>query len=109
MKWDKRGRAQINIGRGGNNTIIPSPGDASLIEIDHINFILIGAENTIILKDGTSVIADYPMPVNSSFTFDNVNPSLNPLALSVGSSFSIAITGVSSSVKGFVLYRITDQ
>ena len=109
MKWDQRLRARINIGADGDNTIVGTPGASSIIEIDHINFIVTGAGNTITLKDGSNVIADYPLPVNGTFVFDNSNPNYNTIVLGVGNSLLINMSGISSSVKGFVLYRITDK
>lgn len=109
MKWDKRARAQINIGGAGDNTIIGTPGATSIIEIDHINFVVTGTANTITIKDGINIIADYPLAQNSSFVFDNMNPNLNALGLTVDSSFTINLYNLNSSVKGFVLYRVTDQ
>jgi hypothetical protein len=100
LRFDQRLRARINIGQSGNNTIIPNSG---LIEIDHFNFVVTGAASTVTLKDGAATIADYTLAANSSFIFDNMNPSLNALALE--GSFIISLSGSDASLKGFVLYR----
>lgn len=107
MRIDTRLRARISIGGVGDNTIIGTPGLDNNIEIDHLNFIVTSADSTVTLKDGTSTIADYPLVQNSSFVFDNVNPSLNAFALGNGSSFIINLSGGEASIKGFILYRKT--
>jgi len=108
MKFDTRARARINVGGAGTFEIIASPGADGLIEIDHINFVVTSAANTITMYDRVTEIVDYPLTANSSFVFDNVNPSLNTLALSSNSAFVMGISNAGSSLKGFVLYRVTN-
>lgn len=102
-------QAAVSFSATGDNTIITAPGDGKYLAIDFLTFVP-SADATLTFKDGSTAISGaMPFKANQPMTVENAMKNEHGvLTMSNNSAFVIGSSG-SSTITGFIRYRIINK